>query len=111
MVQFSAKAYRNTVYLTMTSKLFQSLLLAATAAMALGSDDGSCAADFGDAASSSSKLLLYVSMFFAFPTVFWLVAYLIPQITMAFRSVPDLKKRYDAEWALVTGGGSGKPDI
>ena len=44
---------------------------------------------------------------FAFPTAFWLVAYLLPQIFMVLRPVPDLKKRYDAEWALVTGSGSG----
>lgn len=46
-------------------------------------------------------------MIFAFPTVFWLVAYLIPQIYMCVRSVPNLKDRYGATWALVTGGGSG----
>jgi hypothetical protein len=43
----------------------------------------------------------------AFPTAFWLVMYLIPQIFMVLRPVPDLKKRYNAEWALVTGSGSG----
>lgn len=43
----------------------------------------------------------------AFPTAFWLVAYLLPQIFMVLRPVPDLKKRYNAEWALVTGSGSG----
>ena len=43
----------------------------------------------------------------AFPTVFWLLAYLVPQLIIFFRPVPDLKKRYSAEWALVTGGGSG----
>ncbi|KAL7531312.1 hypothetical protein ACHAXR_003972 [Thalassiosira sp. AJA248-18] len=48
--------------------------------------------------------LLYV---LAFPTAFWLVMYLTPQIYMCFRPVPDLKKRYDAKWALVTGSGSG----
>lgn len=51
--------------------------------------------------------LLVASMILAFPTVFWLVAYLIPQLYMAFRPVPDLAKKYKAEWALVTGGGSG----
>ena len=44
---------------------------------------------------------------FAFPTAFWVVMYAIPQLYMTFRPVPDLKKRYDATWALVTGGGSG----
>jgi len=44
---------------------------------------------------------------FAFPTAFWVVMYVIPQLYMTYRPVPDLKKRYDATWALVTGGGSG----
>lgn len=49
--------------------------------------------------------VLYV---LAFPTAFWLVMYLIPQIYMStIRPVPDLKARYDAKWALVTGSGSG----
>jgi len=43
----------------------------------------------------------------AIPTIVWLLTYTIPQLIMAFRAVPDLKKKYDAEWALVTGGGSG----
>jgi short-subunit dehydrogenase len=67
------------------------------------SEDGTCAASVG----SSSSLLLYVSMAFAFPTVFWMTTYLIPQLWMAFRPVPDLKEKYDAKWALVTGAGSG----
>mmetsp|Transcript_20905 Transcript_20905/g.29050 ORF Transcript_20905/g.29050 Transcript_20905/m.29050 type:complete len:331 (+) Transcript_20905:96-1088(+) len=44
---------------------------------------------------------------FALPTMIWLLAYSLPQLYMAFRPVPDLKKRYNAKWALVTGGGSG----
>lgn len=52
-----------------------------------------------------STYILYV---LAFPTAFWLVMYLTPQIYMSvLRPVPDLKKRYDAKWALVTGSGSG----
>jgi len=43
----------------------------------------------------------------AIPTAIWLLAYSIPQIIMALRPVPDLKKRYSADWALVTGAGSG----
>lgn len=39
----------------------------------------------------------------AFPTAFWLVMYLIPQIYMVIRPIQDLKKKYNAEWALVTG--------
>ena len=49
--------------------------------------------------------LLYV---LAFPTAFWLVMYLLPQVYMStIRPVPNLKKRYNAKWALVTGSGSG----
>lgn len=68
------------------------------------SSEGSC-----DASSfaPSQSLFAVASMIFAFPTVFWLVAYLIPQIWMVVRPVPDLKKKYSAEWGLVTGAGSG----
>lgn len=37
----------------------------------------------------------------------WLALYFLPEIYMKFRRVPDLKKRYNATWALVTGAGSG----
>lgn len=53
---------------------------------------------------SISSIVLFI---FALPTIIWLVAYIIPQLYMVFRPVPDLKKRYNATWALVTGGGSG----
>lgn len=71
--------------------------------------DGTCAMpeDGYGSPASTPWMMTYVYMFFAFPTVFWLLAYLIPQIYMAFRPVPDLKKKYDAKWALVTGAGSG----
>lgn len=59
----------------------------------------SCAASF-----SWITLLLGI---LAAPTAIWLLAYSIPQILMNLRPVPDLKKRYGAEWALVTGAGSG----
>lgn len=50
----------------------------------------------------------YVLYVLAFPTAFWLVVYLIPQIYMSMvRPVPNLKERYHARWALVTGSGSG----
>lgn len=64
--------------------------------------NGSC-----DASSLYTSPLLIISMIFAFPTAFWLMAYLIPQVYMCIRPVPDLKKRYNASWALVTGAGSG----
>ncbi|GAX25171.1 hypothetical protein FisN_16Hh008 [Fistulifera solaris] len=66
----------------------------------------SCEADTTTSFLSSS-LFTALAFLFAFPTLFWFVAYLIPQIYMAFRPVPNLKKKYAAEWALVTGGGSG----
>lgn len=50
----------------------------------------------------------YLLYALAFPTAFWLTMYLIPQIYMStIRPVPNLKERYDAKWALVTGSGSG----
>jgi short-subunit dehydrogenase len=57
--------------------------------------------------ASASSMSSVVYMIFAFPTIFWLIAYLIPQVFMILRPVPDLKKRYKASWALVTGGGTG----
>jgi len=42
------------------------------------------------------------------PSLVWFTLYLIPQIYTGFLASPtDCKKRYEAEWALVTGGGSG----
>jgi FlaA1/EpsC-like NDP-sugar epimerase len=57
--------------------------------------------------SLSSPLATVVLLVLSFPTTFWLVAYLIPQLYMMVRPVPNLKQRYSAEWALVTGAGSG----
>jgi len=59
------------------------------------------------ASDGFSTLTVAALVIFAFPTMFWMVAYLIPQIYMAFRPVPDLKTKYNAEWALVSGAGSG----
>ena len=56
----------------------------------------------------SDTITTYLLYTLAFPTAFWLVAYLLPQIYMStIRPVPDLKKWYNATWALVTGSGSG----
>lgn len=57
--------------------------------------------------ATGCSLSMIILSIFALPTIIWLVAYIIPQLFMAFRPVPDLKKRYDATWALVTGAGSG----
>jgi len=56
---------------------------------------------------SSSAYLVYLAYALATPTIIWLVLYIVPQLYIALRPVPDLKKRYDATWALVTGAGSG----
>lgn len=56
---------------------------------------------------SLSGLLIYPSGFFAFLSLTWITLYVLAEIFMTLRPVPDLKKKYDATWALVTGGGSG----
>lgn len=66
------------------------------------SAEGSC-----DASTLRTSLFAVATMILAFPTVFWLVAYLVPQIWMVVRPLPNLKKKYGAEWGLVTGAGSG----
>jgi short-subunit dehydrogenase len=69
--------------------------------------DGTCNAA-QDGSTYSMILILVTLSIFALPTFIWLMAYTLPQLYMAFvRSVPNLKKRYDANWALVTGGGTG----
>lgn len=55
----------------------------------------------------SSMYLYYILVVLAIPSSVWLIGYIIPELLMSLRKVPDLKKRYNAEWALVTGGGSG----
>jgi len=48
--------------------------------------------------------LLYI---LAAPTALWLAAYFLPLAYVALRGTQDLKKKYKAEWALVTGGSTG----
>jgi NADPH:quinone reductase-like Zn-dependent oxidoreductase len=43
----------------------------------------------------------------AAPTVVWSVTYFLPLICMKLLGPQDLKKKYNAQWALVTGGSSG----
>ena len=43
----------------------------------------------------------------AAPTVMWCVTYFLPLIVMKVLGPQDLKKKYQAQWALVTGGSSG----
>jgi len=87
----------NSLFKTLTPVLLTSFAAA---------KEGTCTAP-PEVVGLLSRLSYYLALAFAFPTVFWLTAYLIPQLWMAFRPVPDLKKKYDAEWALVTGSGSG----
>jgi hypothetical protein len=71
----------------------------------MSAPDGTCV---DGSPLGGASMLTIVSMVLAFPTVFWLVSYLIPQIYMALlRPVPNLKLKYNSDWALVTGGGSG----
>eukprot|EP00977_Amphora_coffeiformis_P007740 scaffold1695_cov167-Amphora_coffeaeformis.AAC.10 len=58
-------------------------------------------------ASSPTSWTFYVALVLALPTLVYVVGYLIPQIYMCVRPIPDLKTKYAAEWALVTGSGSG----
>jgi short-subunit dehydrogenase len=44
---------------------------------------------------------------FCLPAMVFLLSYWVPELYMSFRRVPNLKEKYDAEWACVTGGGSG----
>lgn len=43
----------------------------------------------------------------AAPTVVWSVTYFLPLIFMKLLGPQDLKEKYNAQWALVTGGSSG----
>lgn len=43
----------------------------------------------------------------ALPTAVWLITYFVPLLLVAVLPPQDLKKKYGAKWALVTGGGSG----
>jgi len=53
-------------------------------------------------------LYRWLAPILALPTTIYLLAYTIPQLYITYLApVPDLKRRYDASWALVTGGGSG----
>ncbi len=63
--------------------------------------------DGGSESIFLSTAAICVAYILAIPTLVWLTGYLIPQLYMAIRPVPNLKKKYDATWALVTGAGSG----
>ena len=75
--------------------------------------DGTCTTEAAAAAVGGGYddyyplWLVVVLGVISLPTILWIICYTLPQMYMAFRPVPDLKKRYNATWALVTGGGSG----
>ena len=43
----------------------------------------------------------------AAPTALWIFAYFAPLLYCLARGSQDLKRKYDAKWALVTGGSTG----
>ena len=63
--------------------------------------------DFPDLLGAYPRVMLSILSLLAFPTLFYLISYLLPQIYMCLRPVPNLKTKYNATWALVTGAGSG----
>ena len=70
--------------------------------------EGTCTAtDMIDGSGGYPTWIVALLSFVSLPTLLWFFFYSLPQIYMAFRPVPDLKKKYNATWALVTGGGSG----
>ena len=71
--------------------------------------DQACDAATSTANGSVVSLpILSVLVILALPTLIWLAAYILPQLYVSFFvGVPNLKVKYNASWALVTGGGSG----
>ena len=49
----------------------------------------------------------FVYKLLAAPTALWLFAYIAPLAYIRLRGTQDLKKKYGASWALVTGGSTG----
>lgn len=48
-----------------------------------------------------------ILLVFAFPSFLWLVIYVATNLYMKHAGPVDLKKKYNAQWALVTGAGTG----
>ena len=57
--------------------------------------------------SAVASLPKWLFMLLAAPTCLWLAAYVLPLLYIRLRGTQDLKKKYNAEWALVTGGSTG----
>jgi short-subunit dehydrogenase len=73
--------------------------------------EASCSATIGSIGSAfqASPILFGMIIACAAPTILWFTCYLLPQIYMCLRPVPNLKTKYavQGEWAIVTGAGSG----
>jgi short-subunit dehydrogenase len=57
--------------------------------------------------SSEIVIPTWVLVFFAAIPLIWLAIYIIGNISMSLLGPVDLKKKYDAKWALVTGAATG----
>ena len=51
-----------------------------------------------------TKIILHL---LALPTLLWLVIYICSNLYMLIMGPVNMKKKYKAEWALVTGAGTG----
>lgn len=43
--------------------------------------------------------------------VLWIIIYVLTNLYMTLMGPVDMKKKYKAEWALVTGAGTGERDL
>lgn len=53
------------------------------------------------------NVYVYATIALAIPTAVWLVMYFIPVLMTSVLPPVDIKQRYNCEWALVTGAGTG----
>lgn len=58
-------------------------------------------------ASISSTIFTGITMLLACIALIYFIVYLFLELLMVLRPVPDLKKKYGATWAIVTGAGTG----
>ena len=58
-----------------------------------------CVASLADGAPTAllASILSVITTILAIPTLVYVIGYLIPQIYMCVRAVPDLKSRYSAD--------------
>jgi hypothetical protein len=56
---------------------------------------------------SSLDLKTVILLIFAAPTILWLAVYAGTNLYLLKSGPVDLKKKYNAKWALVTGAGTG----